>query len=244
MAAIAFPFRLAAPLSEIDPRWKLAALVPAGAVVGALQTLGPACVAFAGAVVIAALARIPLRWYVARMGILAISLGVFLVLLPLTAHSEGASWLMGPLQLSLRGLVVASVLLLKALALATLLLAAAITTPVHVQFKALGALHVPELVVQLTSMTLRYLAVLWDEFGKMRIALHVRGYRRQATLRSLQTAGLVWGTLLVRASGRAEHVAQAMRCRGFDGAFHALTEFRTNAVDVTFWFAVTTAAGG
>ena len=35
-----------------------------------------------------------------------------------------------------------------------------------------------------------------------------------------------------------------MRCRGFDGVFRSLTEFRTTAADVLLWVSVVAAAGG
>jgi cobalt/nickel transport system permease protein len=38
--------------------------------------------------------------------------------------------------------------------------------------------------------------------------------------------------LLVRSHERAERVHQAMLCRGFDGRFRTLTDFRTRAADV------------
>jgi cobalt/nickel transport system permease protein len=41
--------------------------------------------------------------------------------------------------------------------------------------------------------------------------------------------------LLVRGYERAERVGQAMRCRGFDGQFRSLSEFRTRPVDVGFF---------
>ncbi len=68
----------------------------------------------------------------------------------------------------------------------------------------------------------------------MRIALRLRGYRQSATMASLRTIGHVGGTLLVRASDRAEHVGQALRCRGFDGRFRSLTRFHTRPLDVAF----------
>ena len=44
--------------------------------------------------------------------------------------------------------------------------------------------------------------------------------------------GQAAGTLLVRGYERSERVAQAMRCRGFDGCFRALATFRTRWSDV------------
>jgi cobalt/nickel transport system permease protein len=86
--------------------------------------------------------------------------------------------------------------------------------------------------VQLAVLTYRYVFVLADELGRLRVALRVRGYRNRMTRHSYRTIGHVAGTLLVRGAERAERVGQAMRCRGFDGRFRSLAAFRTTAVDV------------
>jgi cobalt/nickel transport system permease protein len=241
---IAFPVRLGAPLSRIDPRCKLAALVPAGAIVGGLRTVGPAAVALGAALAISALAQVPLRWYAGRIGTLTLLLAVFLALLPLMEDASEQRLQVGPLSLSPRGLNLACVLLLKAVALMTLLLAVATTAPAPVQLKALHALRVPGWFIQLSALTIRYLAVVLDEFTRIRIALRIRGYRQRATLQSLRIVGHVGGSLLVRASERAERVAQAMRCRGFDGRYHALEGFRTRLIDVAFCATVLAIAVG
>jgi cobalt/nickel transport system permease protein len=241
---IAFPVRLGAPLSRVDPRWKLAALVPAGLVCGALRTIGPASVALALALAVAALARVPLRWYVSRIGTLILLLAVFLAFLPLADHGSEARWQLGLFSISPAGSMLAAVLLLKATALMTLLVAAATTAAVSVQFKALHALRVPGLAVQLLALTIRYLAVLLDEFARIRIALRVRGYRQRATLRSMRIVANVWGMLLLRASERADRVSHALQCRGYDGRFRALAEFKTRYLDVVFWAVVSGVALG
>src|SRR5207248_7588817 len=102
----------------------------------------------------------------------------------------------------------------------------------------------PSVVVTVAALTLRYLAVLLGEFATIRIALRVRGYRQRASLASLRTVGHVSGMLLVRASERAERVGHALRCRGFDGRFHALTDFKTRPRDMLFLVAVLAAADG
>jgi cobalt/nickel transport system permease protein len=60
----------------------------------------------------------------------------------------------------------------------------------------------------------------------------VRGFRNRANLHSYRTIGQVAGTLLVRSAERSERVGQAMRCRGFDGEFHSLSDFQTEWPDV------------
>jgi cobalt/nickel transport system permease protein len=235
--------RLDAPLSRIDPRWKLAALVPAAAVAGALLTAGPALTALAGAAVMVTLARLPPRWYALRVGSLLMLLALFLGLLPFIDHGAEERWQLGPLSLSPRGLTLALVLLVKAVALLSLLLAAATTAPTDVYLKALHSLRVPGALVQITALTVRYLAVVLEEFATIRIALRVRGYRQRPSLVSLRTVGHVAGMLVIRSAERAQRVAQALRCRGFEGRFQSLTTFRTRPVDVLFWLGVVVAAG-
>jgi cobalt/nickel transport system permease protein len=239
-----FPVRLDTPLSRVDPRWKLAALVPAAAVTGSLLNAGPALAALGGAFVVVGLARVPARWFAQRIGLLVLFLGLFLVFLPFLEDNAEQRWQLGPLSLSPHGLVFAVVLLIKAVALVSLLVAAATTAPTDVYLKALHALRVPRLVVQISALTVRYLAVVLEEFGTMRVALRVRGYRQRATLGSLRTVGHVAGMLVVRASERAERVAQALRCRGFDGRFQSLTAFQTRGADVLFFADVILAAAG
>jgi cobalt/nickel transport system permease protein len=193
--------------------------------------------------VLLACARVPLRWYVARLATLLFFLGWFLVFLPWVDHGD-QRWDLGWVSLSPAGTLLALVLLLKAVAVVSLLLAAATTAPVETHLKALHALRVPGVLVQLTALTIRYLAVLLDEFNRMRIALRVRGYRQRATLRSLRVVAHVAGMLLVRGHDRAERVAQALRCRGFDGTFRALARFRTRPVDVVFFIIILGSASG
>src|SRR5262245_30919709 len=100
---VAFPVYLNGLLSKIDPRWKLAALVTAATAVTLVRTPGPALAALAGALLIVALARLPIRWYLARVGGVVLLLALFLVFLPITDHGDEQRWLLGPVSLSPRG---------------------------------------------------------------------------------------------------------------------------------------------
>src|SRR5205807_3520409 len=93
--------------------------------------------------------------------------------------------------------------------------------------QAAESLGLPRLLARLALMSYRYVFVLADEFARLRTALRVRGFSNRANLHSYRTVGRVTGTLLVRGSARAERVAHAMRCRGFDGRFRALHDFQT-----------------
>jgi cobalt/nickel transport system permease protein len=230
------------PLSRLDPRWKLAALVPAAGVAAALQTLAPAALAVAGAWLLLGLARLPLRWYLARLGLVALFLVLFVGFLPFVPRPGEAPWEVGPLSVYPGGLELALLIGLKSVAVLTLVLVLWATAPWEVTLKAAHALRVPGLLVQLVALTYRYLFLLVEEVGRLRIALRVRGYRNRANLHSYRTAGHVAGTLLVRSSERAERVGQAMRCRGFDGRFRSLVDFRTQAADVLAFVLIAAAA--
>jgi cobalt/nickel transport system permease protein len=232
------------PLRRLDPRWKLAALVPAACAVAALRTLPAALLALAGAVVLVLIGRLQGHWYLGRLGALALALLLFVALLPILLEGPGPAWDLGPVRFSLHGLAVALVLCSKALAIVSLMLVLLATAPLDATLKATHALWVPGTVVQLVLLTYRYTFLIAEELGRLRIALRVRGYRTRADMHSYRTVGHVAGTLLVRSHERALRVGQAMRCRGFDGRFRSLVAFHTRWPDVAAFLVIVTGAGG
>jgi cobalt/nickel transport system permease protein len=223
------------PVGRRDARWKLAALLPAAAIVACLRTVPAAGAALAGAVLLALLAHLPLSWYLSRLGQIVPFLLVFTIWLPFLMRDSGPGWDMGRVHISWHGLCLALVLGAKALAILTLMLVWLASTPIPQALQAAYALHVPGILVQLAVLTYRYVFLLGHEFARIRIALRVRGYRNRARLHSYRTIGHVAGTLLVRSAEQAERVGQAMRCRGFDGRYRSLATFRTSVADLVFF---------
>jgi cobalt/nickel transport system permease protein len=234
---------IASPLGRIDPRWKMAGLILAAVAVSLLATWQPAVLAFVGAILLVLLGRIPRGWYLARIGTLALFLTFFVMWLPFLDPS-GPFVEIGPTQLSERGLFAALVVLLKALTVVTLMMVLWATAPVDANLKAAHSLRVPGVVVQLIVLTYRYVFLLWEELGRLRIAVRVRGFRSGANLHTYKTVGHVAGTLLVRSYERAERVGQAMRCRGFDGTYRSLATFRTTGRDVAAFLIIILSAAG
>ena len=229
------------PLRRLDSRWKLAALVLAALATAALRSLPAAALALAGALLLVGLGRLPPRWYGARLAAAGVLLALFVLPLPLLVR-EGPRWHWGPLSLSLPGARLALLIGGKALAVLSLALVLLATAPLDATLKAAHALRLPGLLVQLGLLSYRYLYLLADELARLRVALRVRGFRNRASWHSYRTVGHVAGTLLVRSYERAERVGQAMRCRGFDGTFRSLTEFRTRPADVLGFLLVVGAA--
>ena len=240
--AFSAPPRPQSLVSRLDPRWRLAALLFAAGVAATLHTLPAAGCALTTALLLAFLARLPPRWFFERLAALAVFLALFTLPLPWLLDGNGPGWSFGPVRFSLHGLAVALLLSAKAVTIVTLFLVIQATAPLESTLKAAHALRVPGLLVQLGLLSYRYLFVLADELARLRIALRVRGYRNRANRHSYRTAGHVAGTLLVRGYERAERVGQAMRCRGFDGQFRALTAFTTHPSDVLAFLLVTAGA--
>jgi cobalt/nickel transport system permease protein len=232
------------PLARRDPRWRLAGFAIAIFAVAALRQPVPAAVALGFALVLAAVARVPGRWYRARIGTLLIALMPFLLVVPFTVDRGERLWEWRFLHVTDAGLEVAAALAMKTVALVTLALTLLASAPLHVTLAAAGRFGVPRLLVHLTMLTYRYVFLLLDELNRLRIALRVRGFRNAMTGHAYRTIGQVTGTLIVRGADRADGVAQAMRCRGFDGCFRTLATFRTRPADVLVFVLVVGVAGG
>jgi cobalt/nickel transport system permease protein len=230
------------PLRRLDPRWKLATLLLAAAATVSLRTPPAAALALVGAVALVPVGRLPARWYLTRVGAAALFLVPFAGLLPFLTFDGGPSWDLGPVRASVRGTTTGLLMCAKGLAVVTLALVALGTTPLPDLLKAAHALRLPGLVVQLVALSYRYLFIVAEELNRLRVALRVRGYRNRADRHSYRTVGHVTGSLLVRGYERAERVGQAMRCRGFDGRYRSLADFRTRAADVAAFATVAASA--
>ncbi|MFO0807766.1 MAG: energy-coupling factor transporter transmembrane component T [Gemmataceae bacterium] len=218
--ALALPAAADSPLARLDARWKLASLGVAAFAVTALQTPSAAGIALAISATLVAFARLPRHWLLRRLRELAVAVGPLVILLPLFQGLDGVR----------PGLLLAA----KALAIAGLTAVVLGTTPLPTTLHAAHSLRVPGAIIQIAMLSYRAATLLGDEFDRLRRAVWLRGFRARASRHSYRTVGNVIGTLIVRSGRRAEGVALAMRCRGFDGRFRSVCEFHTRPTDVAF----------
>jgi cobalt/nickel transport system permease protein len=231
-------------LARRDARWRLSAFVLAIIAVAILRHPLTVAIALAFSLVLAWLGRVPGMWYRARIGVLLIAIIPFILITPFTVDRGERLWDWHGLSITDDGIVVALTLAAKTIALVTMALTLLATAPMHVTLAAAGRIGVPRVFVLITLLTYRYVFLFLDELNRLRVALRVRGFRNAMSVHAYRTVGQVSGTLLVRGSDRADHVAQAMRCRGFDGDFHTLTPFRTTRGDVLIFTLIVGVAGG
>lgn len=99
------------------------------------------------------------------------------------------------------------------------------TTTAREILRGLERLKLPSLMVNIASFTLRYINVVTDEMGRMKIARAARGFEARG-IKDWKILGHVLGALFIRSYERGERVHLAMLSRGFTGAMPELARQR------------------
>lgn len=131
---------------------------------------------------------------------------------------------LGPLTASIEGVERAALIAAKVSACALVLSALLGTVEPARLGPALRGLHVPEAIVRLFVLTVRYLGLIRDEARRLQEAMRMRSFRPGTNRHSWRSFGHLVGMLLVRALERAQRVEEAMRCRGYEGRFPHLPQ--------------------
>ncbi len=199
--------KLRSPVHHLDARVKL---VCASALVAAILITPVAhnvrLAPYAGLLVaLAMLARLPLRWLLARAAILLPFLIIGALALPFVAAD-------------LRVEAIALYVSIAGKCLLVLLTTSVLmgTTPVVDSLRAGQALGLPRTVTALLGFAMTYLATLTDEARAMVTARDCRG-RVRGTCRAVTVAASMLRSLMVRTFERAQRVALAMVARGYNG---------------------------
>lgn len=182
-------------------------------------------------VVLIALSHVRFRFVGLRL-LAVVPFLLFAVFVPFIAGGETVD--LAGLQLSIEGLWGTWNILAKAIlgASATIVLTA--TTEIPDIIRGLGHLHVPIVFTSIAMFMVRYLELVADELGRMRVAMTSRGYdpRWLAQARPIAAGA---GAMFVRSYERAERVHAAMLARGFSGAMPDLDHRRADSSE---WLAV------
>jgi cobalt/nickel transport system permease protein len=226
-------------LQRIDPRLRLAAAAAFATVVAVSYDLSALATAFAAAILLALLARLPAKAVAGRLLVVNGMVALLWAMLPFTFPGE-ALLRVGPLSASREGVLMAARITLKSNAIALAFMGLVATLPPATIGHALHRMGVPDKIVHLLLMTYRYIFVLEEEYRRLARAALIRGFRPGTDLHTYRTYAYLVGMLFVRAADRAERVRNAMLCRGFRRKFYSLQEFRTTGWDIVFAAAMAT----
>jgi cobalt/nickel transport system permease protein len=217
--------------------------------VSLVHHLGVLVAVYLATVVLAALCRLPLGFFVKRVW-LFIPIFTGIVVLPATLNvitpghdvlSLGA-WFGHDLAITREGLTGAALLVTRVATSISLVALLTLTTPWNRLLAALRALLVPRMFVLVLGMAYRYVFHLLDAVTDMYTARRSRAAGPERDTRSgraFVTAGA--GALFGRTHALAEEVHMAMVSRGYTGEARTLTAPRLRATDV-LWLATTMAA--
>ena len=230
-------------LAGVDPRSRIVAAVVFSVLVALADRPGALLWALFCAAAMVSVSGLGWRFALRRLLPLNAFLALVSVILLLGVPGQPmARW--GAWMVSREGLALAAAIEFKAnaivLALAALVAALDLPTVGH----ALHHLRVPDKLVHLLLFTVRYVAVLETEYRRLVAAMKVRGFRPGMNLHTWRICGYLVGMLLVRSLDRAERVAAAMKCRGFQGRFHLLEHFALTTADAAFALLLLVALAG
>lgn len=203
-------------LQAIDGRLRVLGALGGAMVTVSLHDLNLLLLALALAAGLAVLARLPAGPTLRRL--VAIDAFLIPVLLLLPFSVPGAPLItVGPFTASGAGMTEAARIILTADAV-MLLGAALIGTLEPTRLAAaLRGLGIPQPLTAMLMLTIRYIAVLRDEYDRLRQAMKARAFCGAPALHRWRSIGFLFGMLLVRSFNRAERVLAAMKCRGYPG---------------------------
>lgn len=148
----------------------------------------------------------------------------------------------GPFDASLEGFARAAIIACKVSAsVLTIVILLGTVEPIRLG-GALRAMHVPEPIVRLFVLTVRYLSVIGGEARRLRESMRARAFYPRSNRHTWRSYGNFVGMLLVRALDRAQRVEEAMLCRGFSGSFPWREPMRLRAWDIGWMASVVAVA--
>jgi cobalt/nickel transport system permease protein len=188
---------------------------------------------FAFSLVTLAAARIELKVIAKRLLTLNIFMLFLFVIVPFSTPGQSV-FTLGTFQWTLEGLFLAIRITLRANAIVTAYSALVSTMSPVVLGHALHRLGLPSMLVQMMFFTVRYVAVLIDEYQRKLRAMKIRGFRNALSAHTLRSYGYLIGALLISSFERSERISAAMKCRGYKGQFHLLDQLHVRTADAMF----------
>ena len=217
-------------IHHFDPRIRVVFAVFFSVVIAISKAFPALSAALAAALLLVGLAQLRILVVVRRL--LWVNLFILFLWVVLPFSYEGRSlFSIGPLIATWPGVVVAAQITLKSNAIILIIIALVATMTTVTLGHALNALWLPDKLVHLLLMTYRYLFVLEQELQRLVRAAKIRGFKPDTSIHTYRTYAYLVGMLFVKASERARRVHQAMQCRGFNGRFYCLRDFRVTGSD-------------
>lgn len=99
--------------------------------------------------------------------------------------------------------------------------------------KALEYIRIPALFTVIAGQIFRWFDIVNQEAQRMNTARLLRGGERKSRIAQIKDVAVLLGSLMLRSFSRAESVAAAMECRGFNGRLSRSFLSTPRAIDYT-----------
>jgi len=222
---------LSSPIQRWDPRFKIGALGLLVLAIALIKTLPVAVIALVIAVILAFMSGLPFGFVTHGLSFVTIFLVPFFIIMPMTYPGEAAMHFLG-LPFAWEGFRLATLIFVKAVAIVLCSFVCFGTSRFDISMIALQHLKCPKVIVQMLLFTYRYTFTFLEEMRRMQTSMRARGFVPKTDGYTLRTYGNFVGTLLVRSFERTERVFKAMLSKGYQGEFHTLVTFSSDATDV------------
>jgi len=173
----------------------------------------------------------PLRAFIKRLLMVNTFILFLWFFLPWSVPGETIARI-GPVSITAEGVRQAVQLTLKCNAIVIGLFALLGTSRLAQIARAMQRLHFPEKLVVIFFFCVRYINVIFNEFQRLCDAAAVRAFKSTTSLRAYKTHSQMFAELLVRSHDRSARIYEAMRCRGFNGSFPAVSRDRLRSSDL------------
>ncbi len=218
-------------LYKFDPRLKIVTLFLFSILLAVFKSFPALVFAFFISSVTVFVSTIPIIEILKRLIPVNVMILFLWFFLPFTTGGEEL-YSKGIFIITKEGVLLASTLTIKANAMMLMFIAFVASTPVTTAGHAMGQLGIPDKLVHLFFFTYRYIHVIYDEYKRLKTAMLIRGFIPKTNIHTYRSYAYLVGMLLVKSSGRATRVHDAMLCRGFTGKFYSLNNFSIKKGDV------------
>jgi cobalt/nickel transport system permease protein len=209
------PVQSSSPIQAWDPRYRLIGLLGLIFACAAIRNsyLIPVLPVIGGTVW--ALSGLPPALLLARLrypGTILLAAALF------TAFGTGQTvvFAIGPFSLHREGLLAALLIVSRFVSIITMAVALFESAPFSVSLRAMQALGLPALLVDMALLTYRYIFEFDHTLHTMRTAMRLRGFRADRLNRhTLRMLAALAGNLLIRGFDQSERVYHAMILRGY-----------------------------
>ncbi len=227
-------------LHRLDTRVKLISAILLTLVIALSQNYQTAGTGLALAVLLAHFARLDFRPVFMRL--LVVNSFTFFLWLTLPLSYPGSNLMnLGPLTVSVEGILLATLITIKTNAIIVLCIALLATSTIADIGHSLGKLKFPPKLCLLLLFSYRYIFVIHQEFQRLTRAAKLRNFQPGTNMHTYRTYGYLFGMTLVKSWHRGERVSQAMMLRGFNGRFYSLNETSLCQTDIVFISAISIA---